>query len=63
MNLKWQEFLSFYTGVNKNRKKYDEKYERNHFIGEEIDEPLGNSTDEEIEQIHRQSSPYDMKPY
>jgi hypothetical protein len=49
--MKWQEFLSFYTGINKNRKTYDTKYVKNHHIGEEIDEPLGNSTDEEIEQM------------
>lgn len=62
MNVKWQEFLSFYTGMNKNRKQYDLKYEKNHYIGEEIDEPLGNSTDEEIEQLQRQSIPSEVKP-
>lgn len=37
------------------------KYVKNHHIGEEIDEPLGNSTDEEIEQMQRQASPYDVE--
>lgn len=60
-NQKWKEFLNFYTGINKNRKTYDNKFKQKHYIGEEIDEPLGNSTDEEIQQLQRQQSPYDVE--
>lgn len=38
MNIKWQEFLSFYTGLNLERKQYDKKYEEEHKIGEELDD-------------------------
>lgn len=35
MNIGWQEFLSYYTGLNVNRKKYDEKFTEIKAIGEE----------------------------
>ena len=37
-SLKWQEFLQFYTGLNIERKQYDQKYQQDHKIGEEIDQ-------------------------
>lgn len=55
LNTKWQEYLSFYTGLNKKRKEFDQKYEEENGIGEELEEPLGNLTDEEIEINERQS--------
>lgn len=49
MTIKWQEFLQFYTGLNSDRKDYDEKYEKETGIGEEIENteliaPEENST-------------------
>jgi len=41
--------MSFYTGINKKRKEFDEKFEEENGIGEELEEPVGNLTDEEIE--------------
>jgi hypothetical protein len=38
MNIKWQEFLSFYTGLNTERKTYDRKFEEEHKIGEELED-------------------------
>lgn len=35
MNIKWQEFLQFYTGLNVERKDYDRKFLQDHRIGEE----------------------------
>ena len=37
-NLGWQEFLGFYTGLNKVRREYDEKFTEQRRIGEELDE-------------------------
>jgi hypothetical protein len=47
MNIGWQEFLGFYTGLNVTRKQYDEKFTEEKGIGEEIEEP--NNSDEEEE--------------
>jgi hypothetical protein len=46
MNIGWQEFLSYYTGLNVTRKKYDEKFAEVKAIGEEQEEP---DSDEEKE--------------
>jgi len=47
MNIGWQEFLSFYTGLNVQRKQFDEKYQEEKGIGEEIpDGDLSFSDDE-----------------
>jgi hypothetical protein len=46
MNIGWQEFLGFYTGLNVQRKQHDEKYVEQKGIGEEIEDP-NNSGDEE----------------
>lgn len=45
MNIGWQEFLGFYTGLNVVRKQYDEKFTEQKGIGEEIEDP--NNSDEE----------------
>jgi len=50
LNIKWQEFLGFYTGLNLERKKYDKKYEIDNKIGEEIEEDL----DDEIQHRNQQ---------
>ena len=55
MNLKWQEFLSFYTGINKKRKDFDDQFQQENGIGEEKEDPIGNLTDEELERQERQS--------
>lgn len=39
MNIGWQEFLSFYTGLNVQRKQYDEKFQEEKGIGEETEDP------------------------
>jgi hypothetical protein len=39
MNIGWQEFLGFYTGLNVTRKAFDEKFQESRGIGEEIDDP------------------------
>jgi hypothetical protein len=39
MNIGWQEFLGFYTGLNVTRKEFDEKFQESRGIGEEIDDP------------------------
>ena len=41
--------MSFYTGLNKQRKNFDEQFEEENGIGEELEEPIGNLTDEELE--------------
>jgi hypothetical protein len=46
MNIGWQEFLGFYTGLNVVRKKHDETFIEQKGIGEEIEDP-NNSGDEE----------------
>jgi hypothetical protein len=48
MNIGWQEFLGFYTGLNVVRKEYDEKFQEQKGIGEELDDP--NNSDEEPSQ-------------
>jgi len=48
MNIGWQEFLGFYTGLNVVRKEYDEKFQEQKGIGEECDDP--NNSDEEDQQ-------------
>lgn len=37
MNIGWQEFLSYYTGLNVGRKRYDEKFQEEKRIGEEME--------------------------
>ena len=49
MNIGWQEFLGFYTGLNVVRKQYDEKFQEQRGIGEECDDP-NNSDEEEAKQ-------------
>lgn len=39
LNLGWQQFLSFYTDTNVERKQYDERYQIETGIGEEVDDP------------------------
>jgi hypothetical protein len=39
MNIKWQEFLIFYTSLNEERRKYDDKFEQLTGIGEELENP------------------------
>ena len=46
MNLGWQEFLAYYTGLNVERKYYDEKFQVENGIGEEINEETEYSDDE-----------------
>lgn len=50
MNIGWQEFLSFYTGLNVARKKYDEKFQEERGIGEEVDDPQNSSSEDEYNQ-------------
>ena len=45
-NIGWQEFLGFYTGLNEQRKQYDEKFQEQKGIGEETEDPKGASDDE-----------------
>lgn len=47
MNIGWQEFLSFYTDLNVVRKQYDEKYQEEKGIGEEVQEPEESESDDE----------------
>ena len=42
MNIGWQEFLGFYTGLNTVRKTFDEKFQEQRGIGEETDDPFGS---------------------
>ena len=48
MNIGWQEFLAFYTGLNIHRKKYDEKFQEEKGIGEEVEDPVGDSDEDEF---------------
>ena len=48
MNIGWQEFLAFYTGLNIQRKKYDEKFQEEKGIGEEVEDPVGDSDEDEF---------------
>ena len=48
MNMGWQEFLGFYTGLNVARKQHEEKFIEQKGIGEEIEDP-NNSGDEDQE--------------
>lgn len=56
MNIGWQEFLGFYTGLNVVRKQYDEKFQEQRGIGEECDDP-NNSDDEESQQTSQPQLP------
>ena len=47
MNIGWQEFLSFYTNLNVQRKAFDEKFQEDKRIGEEIPDPDESSSDDE----------------
>ena len=47
MNMGWQEFLGFYTGINIQRKNYDEKYEKETGIGEETEDPVEEDLSED----------------
>lgn len=47
MNIGWQEFLSFYTNLNVVRKKFDEKFQEEKGIGEEVEDPNGSSSDDD----------------
>ena len=47
MNIGWQEFLGFYTGLNQVRKEFDEKFQEQRGIGEETDDPI-NSDGEDM---------------
>ena len=49
MNIGWQEFLGFYTGLNVKRKEYDEKFVEQKGIGEEIEDPNAQADGEEEE--------------
>ena len=46
MNLGWQKFLAYYTGLNVKREQYDEKFQVDNGIGEEINEETEYSEDE-----------------
>jgi hypothetical protein len=48
MNIGWQEFLAFYTGLNVHRKKFDAKFQEDKGIGEEVEDPEGDSSDDEF---------------
>eukprot|EP00347_Sterkiella_histriomuscorum_P022193 403331347 len=47
MNLGWQEFLSYYTGTNTDRKAYDEKFFEERGIYEEAEDQIGSSDEDE----------------
>lgn len=50
MNIGWQEFLGFYTGLNVKRKEYDEKFVEQKGIGEEIEDPNNQGDEEDREE-------------
>ena len=55
MNIGWQEFLGFYTGLNVTRKEFDEKFQESRGIGEEIDDPnLSDGDGEEAKETAEQ---------
>ncbi|CDW76278.1 px domain containing protein [Stylonychia lemnae] len=56
MNIGWQEFLSFYTNLNVVRKQFDEKFQEDKGIGEEIDDPNHSSSDDEYNQPLNEAS-------
>ena len=45
MNIKWQEFLSYYTGMNTERKQYDDKFLEERGILEEAEDMVDSSDD------------------
>ena len=47
LNMSWQEFLSYYTGINTDRKQYDEKFFEERGILEEADDCVESSEDED----------------
>lgn len=47
MNIGWQEFLSYYTGLNAERKLYDEKFLEERGILEEAEDLVVSSGEEE----------------
>ena len=57
MNIGWQEFLGFYTGLNEVRKQYDEKFQEQRHIGEETDDP-NNSDDDAEEEVKKEAQQY-----
>eukprot|EP00347_Sterkiella_histriomuscorum_P002889 403366404 len=56
MNIGWQEFLSFYTNLNLVRKQYDERFQEEKRIGEEIPDPDESSSDDEYNQPLNEAS-------
>ena len=50
MNIGWQEFLSFYTGLNVTRKQFDEKFQEEKGIGEETEDNDLSLSDDEYNQ-------------
>ncbi len=51
VNIGWQEFLGFYTGLNVTRKQFDERYQEERGIGEECDDPHNSDEEAAPEQI------------
>jgi hypothetical protein len=49
MNVGWQDFLSYYTNFNVERKQYDEKFLEERGILEEFEDQVLSSEDEEDE--------------
>ena len=49
MNIGWQEFLGFYTGLNVQRKEYDQKFLEQKGIGEEIEDPANSGDEDEAD--------------
>lgn len=56
MNIGWQEFLSFYTDLNLIRKQYDEKFQEDRGIGEEVEDPTQSESDDEYNQPLNEAS-------
>jgi hypothetical protein len=49
MNIGWQEFLSFYTELNVSRRAYDERFQEEKGIGEEVEDPATEQRDSDDE--------------
>lgn len=56
MNIGWQEFLAFYTNLNVARKQFDERFQEEKGIGEEVADPDQASSEDEYNQPLNEAS-------
>jgi hypothetical protein len=60
VNIKWQEFLQFYTGLNVERKEYDKKFLLDHRIGEEAVNSEDSAESRHRDEAERESDDVDF---